>query len=124
MPFTISMFFELFQWQYDMITWQLNLFLLQQVIKNPITLSDVKRGAHFILLTFRSRIQAREYEWFKFSPPILFSYTHVDLFVVQRLSTILYHVDMTLIPRLVTILGKLLDSLPRLRNPEHVVKLG
>jgi hypothetical protein len=33
MPFTISMPFELFQRQHDIITWQFNLFLLQQVIK-------------------------------------------------------------------------------------------
>jgi hypothetical protein len=36
------MLFELFQRRYDMITWQFNLFLLQQVIKDPITLSDAE----------------------------------------------------------------------------------
>jgi hypothetical protein len=54
MPYTISMLFELFRRWYDMITWQFNLFFLQQVIKDPITLSDVKSVAHFILSTFRS----------------------------------------------------------------------
>jgi hypothetical protein len=38
----------------DRVTWQFNLFFLQQVIKDPITLSDVKGVVHFGLLTFRS----------------------------------------------------------------------
>jgi hypothetical protein len=54
MPLTISMPFELFRGRYDMITWQFDLFFLQQVIKNPITLSDVEGVAHLILLIFRS----------------------------------------------------------------------
>jgi hypothetical protein len=54
MPLTISMPFELFRGWYDMITWQFDLFFLQQVIKNPITLSDVEGVAHLILLIFRS----------------------------------------------------------------------
>jgi hypothetical protein len=56
MPFVISMLFELFQQLYDMITWQFNLFLLQEVIKNPITLSDVESVEHLILSAFRSRL--------------------------------------------------------------------
>jgi hypothetical protein len=63
MPFTISILFELFWLWYDMNTWQFNLFLLQQVIKDPITLSDVESVVNLILLTFRSRFQARAYEW-------------------------------------------------------------
>jgi hypothetical protein len=39
-----------------MITWQFNLFLLQEVIKNPITLSDVESVEHLILSAFRSRL--------------------------------------------------------------------
>jgi hypothetical protein len=58
MPFAISMLFELFRRWYDMITWQFNLFLLQQVIKNPITLSDVESVAHLVLSAFRSRLLA------------------------------------------------------------------
>jgi hypothetical protein len=45
MLFIISMLFELFQRRHDVTTWQFNLFLLQQVIKNPITLSDIKNVA-------------------------------------------------------------------------------
>jgi hypothetical protein len=56
------MHFELFQRHYNMITWQFNLFLLQQVIKYPITLSDVETVAHLILSPFRSRLQARAHE--------------------------------------------------------------
>jgi hypothetical protein len=56
MPFTIRMLFELFWRRYDMTTWQFNLFFLQQVIKDPITLSDIKSVVHFILSTFRSRL--------------------------------------------------------------------
>jgi hypothetical protein len=66
-----------------MITWQLNLLFLQQVIEDPITLSDVKSVAHLILLTFRSRLQARAHEWFIFGPLAPFGYTHVCLFVVR-----------------------------------------
>jgi hypothetical protein len=62
MPFTISILFELFRQWYDMITWQLNLFFLQQVINDPITLSNVESVVHLILLTFRSQLQARTYE--------------------------------------------------------------
>jgi hypothetical protein len=54
MPFTICMFFELFQRRYNMTTWQINLLFLQQLIRNPITLSDVESAAHFILSAFRS----------------------------------------------------------------------
>jgi hypothetical protein len=61
MPFTISMIFELFWWRYNMITWQFNLFFLHHVIKNPITLSNIKSIAHFILPTCRSRLRARAY---------------------------------------------------------------
>jgi hypothetical protein len=56
MLFTIRMLFELFQRWYDMTTWQFNLFFLQQVIKYPITISDVKSVAHFILSAFCSRL--------------------------------------------------------------------
>jgi hypothetical protein len=101
MSFTISMPFELFQRWYDMITWQLNLFFLQQVIKDLITFSDVKSVTHLVLPTFRSRLQARAYEWFRFGHPTPFNYTHVDLFVIWRLATILYHVNVMLVPRLV-----------------------
>jgi hypothetical protein len=59
MSFIISMLFELFRRWYDMITWQFNLFFQQQVIKDPITFSDIESVAHFILLAFRSRLQAR-----------------------------------------------------------------
>jgi hypothetical protein len=102
MPFAISILFEVFRRQYNMITWQFDLFFLQQVIKNHITLSDVKGVAHFILPIFRSRFQARAYVWFRFRPPIPFGYTHVGLFIIRRSATILYHVDMTLIPQLIT----------------------
>jgi hypothetical protein len=33
-PFTISMLFELFQQWYNVITWQFNLFFMEQVIKD------------------------------------------------------------------------------------------
>jgi hypothetical protein len=49
MPFTIRMLFELFRQRHDMTTWQYNLFFLHQVIKKPITLSDVESVAYFIL---------------------------------------------------------------------------
>jgi hypothetical protein len=84
-----------------MITWQFNLFFLQQVIEDPITISDIESVAHFVLLTFRSQLQATAYEQFEVRPPTPFSYTHVGLFVVRRLATIFYYVDVTLIPRLV-----------------------
>jgi hypothetical protein len=66
MPFTICMLLELFQQWYDVTTWQFNLLFLQQVIKNHITLSDIKCVAHFILLAFRSQLQARAHKWFRF----------------------------------------------------------
>jgi hypothetical protein len=50
MPFTICMLFQLFRRRYNMITWQLNLFFLQQVIKYPITLSDVESKANLIFV--------------------------------------------------------------------------
>jgi hypothetical protein len=52
-PFTICKLFKLFRRQYDMISWQFNLFFLQQVIKNPIILSNVKSVAHIVLSAFR-----------------------------------------------------------------------
>jgi hypothetical protein len=57
MPFTISTFFELFRRWYGMITWQFNLFFLQRVIKDPITLSDIKSVTHLVLSAFRSRFK-------------------------------------------------------------------
>jgi hypothetical protein len=102
MPFTIRMLFDLFRWWYDMTTWQFDLFFLQQVIKNPIILSDVKSVAHLILSAFKSRLYARAHEWFRFRPPTLFGYTHVSLFVVRRLATIFDHINVTLISRLFT----------------------
>jgi hypothetical protein len=56
MPFTICILLELFRRWYDMTTWQFNLLFLQQVVKDPITLSDIKRVAHLILSAFRSRL--------------------------------------------------------------------
>jgi hypothetical protein len=128
MPFTIHMLFELFRRRYDMITWQFNLFFLQQVIEDSITFSDVESVAHLILLTFRSQLQARAYEWFRFGPATLFGYTHVDLlgythvglFVVQRLTIIFYHVDVTLVPRLVAThrkVSRLFDSAFVIQSP-------
>jgi hypothetical protein len=101
MPFTISMPFELFRRRYNIITWQFNLFLLQQVIKHTITLSNVKSVAYFVLPTFRSRLQARAYKWFRFRCPIPFIYTPVD-FIIRRPTTVLSHVDVMLIPRFIT----------------------
>jgi hypothetical protein len=46
MPFTIRMPFELSRRWYNMISWQFNLLFLQQVIEDPITLSDVECVAH------------------------------------------------------------------------------
>jgi hypothetical protein len=83
MSFAISMLFKLFRRRYDMITWQFNLFLLQQVIKDPITLSDVESVVHLVLSAFRSWFQARAYKWFRFEPPTPFSYTYVGHFVVR-----------------------------------------
>jgi hypothetical protein len=56
MSFAIHMLFELFWRQYDMTTWQFNLLFLQQVVKDPITLSNVKRVAHFILSAFGNQL--------------------------------------------------------------------
>jgi hypothetical protein len=56
MPFIIRMLFEMFWRRYDMTTWQFNLFFLQQVIKNPITLSNVESVVHFVLSSFRSQL--------------------------------------------------------------------
>jgi hypothetical protein len=53
------MLLELFWRRDDMTTWQFNLLLLQQVIKNPIALSNIKCVAHFVLSAFRSWLQAR-----------------------------------------------------------------
>jgi hypothetical protein len=55
MSFIIRMLFELFRQWYDMTTCQFNLFFLQHVIKNPITLSDVKSVVYLILSAFRSQ---------------------------------------------------------------------
>jgi hypothetical protein len=66
-----------------MITWQFNLFFLHQVIKDPITFSDIKCEAHFILPTFRSQLQARAYEWFKFGGSIPHGYAHVDFLFIR-----------------------------------------
>jgi hypothetical protein len=85
-----------------MITWQFKLFFLQQVIKDPITFSNIKSVVHFILPTFKSQLQARAYEWSRFRPPIPFDYTHVGFLIIQQLATILNHVDVMLIPGLVT----------------------
>jgi hypothetical protein len=52
------------------ITWQFNLFFLQQVIEDPITFSDVENVVNLILPTFRSWLQARAYEWFTFGCPL------------------------------------------------------
>jgi hypothetical protein len=54
MPFTVCMFFKLFQRWYDMTIWQFNLFLLQKVIKYDIILSNVECVVHFVLSDFRS----------------------------------------------------------------------
>jgi hypothetical protein len=62
MPFTICMFFDLFQQWYDMTAWQFNLLFLQQVVKDHITLSNFEHVAHFVLSAFRSQLQARAYE--------------------------------------------------------------
>jgi hypothetical protein len=35
-----------------MITWQFDLFFLQQVIKNPITFNDVESKANLIFVDF------------------------------------------------------------------------
>jgi hypothetical protein len=37
-----------------MTTWQFNLLFLQQVVKYPITLSDIEHLVHFVLSAFRS----------------------------------------------------------------------
>jgi hypothetical protein len=66
-----------------MITWQFNLLFLQQVIKDPITFSDVKCVAHFLLPTLRSWLQGRAYEWFRFRPPVPFVYTHDDFLIIR-----------------------------------------
>jgi hypothetical protein len=128
MPFTITMLFELFWWRYDMITWQFNLFSLQQVIKDPITLSDVECVAHLILPTFRSRLQARSYEWFRFRPPTPFGYTRVGLFVILWLATIFYHVDVTLVPSLVATprnVSRLFGSAFAIQSPlQHLDNIG
>jgi hypothetical protein len=83
-----------------MITWQFNLFFLQQLIEDPITLSDVKSVAHFVLPTFRSRLQARAYRWFIFQGSIPLGYAHVGFLIIRRLAIILDHVNMTLVSRL------------------------
>jgi hypothetical protein len=56
MSFTICMLFELFWRRYDVTTWQFNLLFLQQVVKDPITLSDIECVVYFILLAFRGRL--------------------------------------------------------------------
>jgi hypothetical protein len=66
MSFTICILFELFQRWYDMITWQFELLFLQQVIKNPITFSDIESKVNLILLIFRSRFYPRADEWSRF----------------------------------------------------------
>jgi hypothetical protein len=103
-----------------MITWQFNLFFLQQEIEDPITLSDVKSVAYLILPTFRSRLQARANEWFRFGPSTPFGNTHTSLFIVRQLATIFYHVDVTLVSRLVTTPRKnyrLFDSAFAIQSP-------
>jgi hypothetical protein len=54
MPFAIRMLFELFWQWYDMTTCQFNLLFLQQVVKDPITLSNIERVVYLVLLAFRS----------------------------------------------------------------------
>jgi hypothetical protein len=39
-----------------MTTWQFNLFFLQQVVKDLITVSNIECVAHFVLLAFRSQL--------------------------------------------------------------------
>jgi hypothetical protein len=46
----------LFRRWYDMTTWQSTLLFLQQVVKDPITLSNIEHVAHFVLSAFRSRL--------------------------------------------------------------------
>jgi hypothetical protein len=86
-----------------MTTWQFNLFFLQQVIKYPITLSDIECIVYFILSAFRSWLQARAYKWFRFRSPTPFGYTHVGLFVIRQLATVLDRINMALVPRLIAI---------------------
>jgi hypothetical protein len=56
----------------------------------------------YVLSSFRSQLQSRAYEWFRFGPPTPFRYTHIGLFVIQRLATILNYINMTLVFRLFT----------------------
>jgi hypothetical protein len=117
-PFAIRMLFELFWGRYDMTTWQFDLFFLQQVIKNPIALSNIKCAAHLILPAFRSWLKARAYEWFRFRPITPFSYAHIGLLIVHRLATILDRIDMTLIPRFIARHGEA----PRLFGSTFIVQ--
>jgi hypothetical protein len=56
MPFEIHMLFELFRRRYDMTTSQFNLLFLHQVVKDPITLSNIKHIAYFVLSSFKNRL--------------------------------------------------------------------
>jgi hypothetical protein len=55
-PFAIRVLFELFRRWYDMTSWQFNLLFLQQVVKDPITLSDIEHVAYIVLSDFRSQL--------------------------------------------------------------------
>jgi hypothetical protein len=74
--------FKLFQRWYDMTTWQFNLFFLQQVIKYPITLSDVECVAHFVLSTLEADFKLEHINGLDLDLPTPFCYTHIGLFVV------------------------------------------
>jgi hypothetical protein len=105
------MLFELFQQWYDMTTWQFNLFFRQQVVNDPITLSDVECLAHFILSAFRSWLQARAYEWFRLRPQLHLA-THMSVSSSSD-DSLLYSIVLTWRPflGLSLDLGKLQDSL-------------
>jgi hypothetical protein len=70
MPFTICMLFELFQRRYDVTTWQFNLLFLQQVVKNPITLSDIKCVAHFILSVLEASFKLEQMNGLDLDPQL------------------------------------------------------
>jgi hypothetical protein len=79
MPFAIHMLFEMFRRRYDTTTSQFNLLFLHQVVKDHITLSNIKHVAYFVLSSFKSRLKLEHPNGLDLDPQ-LHSATHMSAF--------------------------------------------
>jgi hypothetical protein len=106
--------YELFRRWYDMTTWQFNLFFLQQVIKYPITLSDVECVAHSSCPLLEADFKLEHTNGLDIDPQ-LHSATQMSASSSSD-ESLLYSIILMWhsVLGLSLVLGKLLDSLARL----------